>query len=279
LTIVAAYDLGEVGAAEGRPVSVSWRWYDSKPTLPLWILLGVLLLIPPQNRNWQAWLILTLPLATAALRWVVPSDSADIDLLLQLIVSLAIAWSCAWLLMPYLAGGGRLRSIARVLAVLFAVGAVAFVSYFGFWCSAQEPAMAIGFWVATCTSLLLAMLVSGMCCGGRFHPALFTVWLLLFLPLVNAICVAGIFTLMTPLVVGVADPIILVSMFVSAAFISLFVSGILFALNLPVILLAMGTACYRERLEALVCRPPQAEASLLASVSAGGNPFEHDSQP
>ena len=62
LQIVASHNLGEVGAKEGKPAVVQWSWFDSKPTLPLWIGLFLLLVVPRENHKWQVWLILVMPL-------------------------------------------------------------------------------------------------------------------------------------------------------------------------------------------------------------------------
>ena len=58
LRIVASQDIGPLGAKDGSPVTFPWRWYYSVPTLPLWALIVLLLVVPKANRHRQAWLIL-----------------------------------------------------------------------------------------------------------------------------------------------------------------------------------------------------------------------------
>ncbi len=276
LRIVASHNLGEVGAKEAKPTVVQWRWFDGKPTLPLWIGLLVLLVVPKENHKWQAWLILVVPLLACALRlfYLIPSwgASAGFDLMLQFIVTFAIAWAAVWLLAPYLSKGSRPRALALALAVMVAVGTVGYLAYFGFSSASDTLVSAVCFWTGGCLALLLALGLSGACCRGRFHPGLIAVWLMLWLPLFTAI--GMVVTVLSTLgVAGVLGPAILLQVVLSVMFGSLFMSGALYALNLPVLLLAGLTDCYGERLRAMVYREPAESEPIGQSPFADGNPF------
>ena len=279
MKIVASHNLGKLGAEEGKPVLVQWRWFDSKPTLPLWIALAVLLVVPKENRKWQAWLILVVPLMAVALRvfYFVPplGSSAGFDLMIQFIVTFAIAWAAVWLLTPYLGSGSRPRALASALAVMIGVGLVAYLGYFGLWCDSQEPAMVICFWIVGCVSLLFALALSGASCRDRFHPGLIAAWLILWLPLSTAICMAVGFGAMILISEGVNGlGFIIIQVMVSVLFGSLFVSGFLYVLNLPILVLAGMTDCYRDRLRAMAYRDPFTGNPFAQSFPAEGNPFE-----
>ncbi len=266
MKIVASSNLGKLGAKEGKPVLVPWRWFYSQPTLPLWIGLLLLLVVPKENRKWQVWLILVVPLLAVALRLFcfVPSlgSSANFDLLIQFIVTFAIGWAAVWLLAPYLSTGNRLRAFVSALAVMFAVGLVGYLACFGFSCSMETLASSICYWTTCCVALSLALALSGACCRKTFHSGLIALWLILWLPLVTAICmVVGVFSMFL-ISRGPVDLVSLVSIGLMVLFGSLFVSGFLYAVNLPVLLLAGLTDCYRERLRAMVFRG-----------SSGDNPF------
>lgn len=275
---MASHDLGELGAEEGKAALVQWRWLYSKPTLPLWVGLFLLLVLPKENRKWQAWLILVLPLLAAALRlfYFVPGfgSSAGFDLSIQLIVTFAIGWAAVWLLAPYFVSGSRLRAFVSALAVMFIVGLVAYLSYFGFWCSSQAPAMTICFWIVGSVSLLLALTVSGACCRKTFHPGLIAAWLMLWLPVSTAVGMAIGFGAMVLIVEGVNGLAFIVQVVLSVVFGAMFGAAFLYAVNLPVLFLAGLTDCYRDRLRAMVFRESSGDSPFGETSVAGSNPFE-----
>lgn len=269
LKIVASSDLGKVGAAEPRPTLVEWRWYDSKPTLPLWILLGALMIVPRENRKWQVWLIVLLPVLAVTFRWLIRTDSAEIDLMLQLVVTFVIAWTSVWLLASSSASRGRLAGIGLGLAVMLGVGTVGYLSYFGLWADSDTFTSMLIFWLIGSVGLLVALTLSGMCSRGRFHPGILAAWLLLWLPLLTT--VTFVIAVLSAVIIagglpGVAELAVMVP---GIAIGALMVSGFLYAINLPVLLLAWLTDEYRERLRAMVFR-----ASATESPSSGGNPFQ-----
>ncbi len=278
MKIVASHELGKVGAEEGKPVLVKWRWFDSKPTLPLWVGLFLLLVLPKENRKWQAWLILVLPLMAVALRlfYFVPwlGSDAGFDLLIQMIVTFAIAWAAVWLLAPYLSSGSRWRATALAAAVMFVVGLVAYLGYFGFWCSSDGPAGVMLFWGVGSPSLLLALALSGVCCRKEFHPAMIALWLVLWLPLFTAIAVGVGFSTMMLIIEGGLGPAFIFQVILSVLFGSLVISGLLYAVNLPVMFLAGMTDCYRERLRAMVYRDRVGDSPFEQGPLTGDSPFE-----
>ena len=272
-------DLGKLGTEEGKPVLVQWRWFDSKPTLPLWIGLLLLLVVPKENRKWQAWLILAVPLTAAALRlfYLVPSfgSSTGLDAMIQIIVTFAIAWAAVWLSVPYLSTGTRLRAFASALAVMFAVGLVGYLAYFGFSFSSETLGPSITFWTIGCVSLLLALAASGACCRETFHSGMVALWLILWLPLLTAGCmVVGVFSVSLMSVAAGGLAVFFIQIVMVGLFGSVFVSGLLYAVNLPVMLLAGVTDCYRERLRAMLYRDPFEGKPLLQASPEGSNPFQ-----
>ncbi len=267
---MASHDLGAVGAKEGKPVLVQWRWFNSKPTLPLWIGLLLLLIVPQENRKWQAWLILVVPLLAVAFRLIVRSETADSDAMMQLIVTFAIAWTGIWLLAPHLGSGSRLRAFFSALAVMFAVGSVGYVAYFGFWCTPDILIPALIYWTTGSVFLLLALAISGLCCPGRFHPGVIAIWMILWLPLLTTIGMVVTIVSVSLFSGGIAEIAVLLMIVPMVALMALAVSGFLYVVNLPVVILAGLTDCYRERLRAMVHRGP------LDSEPNGKAPFAAD---
>ncbi len=256
LEVRVSHDLGALGAGQGEPVLVQWRWYDNAPMLPLWLGLAVLLVVPRQNRHWQAWTILALPLPAAALQlfFFLPGfdQSAGFDSFVQLIVTFAIAWSAVWLLVPYLATRNRTAGFLSALAVMLAAGLVAYVGYFGFGVSSQDL-HAIGFWAIGCVALPGGLMLSGGSCRADYHPGRIALWLALWLPLITAVGMTGWFALLLlPLAGGGPGILFLLMMAMSVMFLTVFVAGFLYALNAPVLLLAGLTDCYGRRMRKLV---------------------------
>lgn len=234
-----------------------WRWYDNAPLLPLWAALAFLLIAPRKNRNWRAWLILVVPALAAALQllFLIPSLGASFgfDLLVQLLITFALAWAFVWLLAPYLATGNRLRNFFSALAVMMAAGLAAYLGYFGFWCSAQEPAMVICLWSVGSISLLAGWMLSGACCRSGPRPGKTALWLVLWLPVITAICLIAVYSVVVMGIVGRASIGLLFGIVLQLLIMSLLLSAILYAASLPVLVLARLTDCYRGRLRALVC--------------------------
>ena len=275
LKIVASSPGSEVIASEGKPVLMPWRWRYSKPTLLLWVALLVLLVVPKENRNWQAWLILVVPALALLLRlfYLIPSvgSSSGFDLLIQFIVTFAIGWACVWLAAPFISGESRRRSLLLAGAVMMGVGLLAYLGYFGFW-SGTTGTMTIFMWCLTCVALLLSLGVSGKCCGGHVHPGMLALWLLLWLPVVTAACVVTMYT-STMLIQGVSDLTILFIMIVPMLFMSAFGSAFLYIVTAPILLLAGLTDCYGERFRRMLSRAPREEPSNADILPEGGNPF------
>ena len=271
MKIVASSQLGKVGAAEGKPAFVEWRWFDSKPTLALWIALAAMLVVPRQNRNRYAWLILVVPLLALPLRlfYLMPmlGSSAGFDLFIQVIVSFTIAWAIVWLAVPYFPTRNRWQAFFAPLAVMHGVGLLAYLGYFGFWIEFPTPVMVICLWCVGTVSLLAALQLSGICCGGRYHTGKIALWLLLWIPIVTII---GMTIMFASIVLTVEEPRMdYIPMFlVQILIMSAFVSAVLYVVNLPILLLAGLTDCCRDRLRAWVCRCSPVQPSL-----AGGNPF------
>jgi hypothetical protein len=276
LAVVVFNDLGATGVREGKPVSVQWRWFDSKPTLPLWGLLGILLVVPRQNRHWQVWLILVLPLLVVSLRapCLVPSlgSSADFDLMIQLLVTFAIAWSVVWLKAPYISAGSRWRRFLSALALMLGVGLFAYVSYFGFWCDSQESGMVIGCWCIGSLSLVASLMLSGMNCQQDGHARNSRLWFTLWLFISSFLCTALVFGSAILIVERSIHVSLLLEVFFAILALSLFVFVVLYLLNLPVLILTDLTDSYRQRLRDLVCGDAADRPVMAIAPEAAGGP-------
>ena len=194
LKIVATQDLGTLGPREGEPVEFQWHWYYNVPGLPQWILLLLMAVVLKRNRNWQAWLILLLPLALSffwLLTFVLISDSSQWEMFGQFLNAVAIAWVSVWLMGPWILRGGRVRAFLGACAVMFAVGIVGYVSYFGFWVSSDITGPLIGLGAICLVPLIASATLTGWCYCGHFSPLQLLLWPMLWIPAVCLICVAS----------------------------------------------------------------------------------------
>lgn len=257
--MLVSHELGSLATEQGEPVLIQWRWYDNAPMLPLWFGLALLLIVPRPNRHWQAWTILALPLPAAALQlfFFVPGlgESAGFDAFVQFTVTLAIAWSAVWLLVPYLATGHRAAAFFSAMAVMLAAGLVAYVGYFGALVSWEHLHM-VGLWCVGSVGLVGGLLLSGFTSRTDFHPGRLALWLLLWLPLMTAAGLVVFFGAMFLPMAGHLGVFMLVAMAVSVVFSTVFLAGFLYAVNAPVLFLAGLTDCYGGRMRRLVLQEP-----------------------
>jgi len=198
-----------------------------------------------------------LPALAGAFRLLLPGSSSDTDAFAHMIAALAITWAAVWLLAPWLSRAGRWRNAAACTVTMLVAGAIAYLSYYGFWFSAGSTGMLLFTWAACSISLPPALALSGRCCRRSFRPRLVALWLLLWLPICTAVplvvCLILIF-------LAVEQRLELVPMVViSSLFFSAFLSCFLYVLNLPVMLLAGFNGVYRDRMRAMICPEPAAE--------------------
>jgi len=266
LKVVAAQDLGILGHAEGTPVLTQWRWYYNVPSVPLWILLLALVVVPQHNRQKQALLILVLPLLAAGfallVQWLSPT-SEDAG---QFVLALAIAWASVWLLAPWLAHGGRVRRLFHAVAVMGVVGCVAYVGFFGAWASSDVTWPVIGSWASCCLGLIAGAALTGLCCGGKCTAYHILLWPLVWIPAVMVCCVTvmmSIAMLAAGASLGVTE---VVMVMVTSLIGSGFAAVALYMFDLPVLLLGALSSCYRGRFLALVGR---SDAGIPTGVAIG----------
>jgi hypothetical protein len=211
------------------------------------------LIVPKHNRNFQAWLILILPLLVNAffrlIETMIPGSGSELDGFAQFCTALSLAWSSVWLLGPWLYQRDRVRNALRTLAAMFLIGAAAYVGFFGFWISSDVTWPMFGFWAACAVSLVVATALSGYFCGGSCSPLRLLLWPALWIPIISGTCCAVLYTGLVMFSVGFeALAIEFLLMIVIQVIIVSVVAGImLYLLNLPVLLLCIFSPCYRER--------------------------------
>jgi hypothetical protein len=232
------------------PATLKWERYYSAPTLPLWIVLGLLLVVPRHNRHWQAWLILILPLAVTGFWQVIEFviDSENLQGLPYYSLSLVVAWTSVWLVGPWLCRGGRVGTTLLAFLVILAVGVVANVGYCG-WSFGSSSGLA--FAGVHGVTMVVATALAGCCCRKGFRPGAYSLWLALWMLVVcgvGSLTWGGITMLCLGQLNGIGNIIPFLSQLLFAGIIT---GGVLYILNLPIALLCIFIPFYRERFFAM----------------------------
>ncbi len=234
------------------------------PGLTVWLILGLLLVVPKGNRHLQAWLIL-IPVALVVLLGPIPArlmsaPSSSEQMLGFLLGSLAKAWAVVWLLGPMLARMPSFLAFVATLTVMLATLAVCHVGEFGADDASQPLPMLMMFGLFS-LAWLLAMTLSRFHCRKRYGPGRFMAWLLfwtwgsvalvLSIPVILTIAFGG------PPPWGVLAAAVIMSLIGAAG---------LYLTNLPFMILAFKSPFYRDRL-LNAFRLQSAGASTLEAIS------------
>ena len=249
LRIVASQDLGQLGPHEGSPVAFHWRWWYHVPTLPLWAIVLLLLVVPKANRHRQAWLILV-PLALVLLvprmlatLFAMPDEAAE--LLGYSLASFAMAWSAVWLVGHRLATGSRTITFLLIVAAMSAIGA------FSEFCRSGNAAgllsSSIGFGLVAAI-LSLGMMLAGYSCRKKYSPRRYRVWLLVW----TVASMMGSMTCFSTIMLLIVfreqfahvAPTLLFLIPISAIY-----GVVLYLVNLPFLELAFRSSFYADRFE------------------------------
>jgi hypothetical protein len=245
-------------------------------------LLLLLAVVPKHNRNRQAWLILLLPLPAVGFTFLIQvlfSESSVADNFGHFVVALAIAWASVWLMGPWLQYGNRVRRLLYTCGVMFAVGAVGYLGFFGVWVSSDVTWLTIGLWAVCSVSLIAATALTGLCCRGDCNSLRLLFWPMLWMPVVCALCVSVLMicVVMFQGGLGVSLLDVLVIVVIQGVISSVLVAGLLYFFDLPVILLHIFSPLYRERFRGIFCcsGPTQTAETVekLESKSVGQSPF------
>ena len=266
LNVVATLDLGGLGPHKSEPVLVEWQWYYHLPSFAGWALIVALLVLVKENRNRQAWLILTPFLLLSEILWpwterilaLVLGNADQYEAEFQWLV---VAWTAVWLISPWLAR--RRPALAFVLALVFAM-IVGVVAEFGLY---QHLAIGMSLmnYLAWAFALLLAFTLSGLCCQKSYRPRRFLAWLALWLIVgvtLGMACEVGWILSHSRSDVS-AERVLHV--LPGVAVVSLCTAGTLYLLNVPFMVLAFRCPLYRDRFHKLLRLPEYVSPVTMTS--------------
>jgi len=226
-----------------------WRWHYHVPSLAVWGLIGLLLVVPKANRDRRAWLILV-PLVVVMLVWrmpfrLTPLDPGDVEMFGSFLMCLAMGLTAVWLLGHRLAGLHWFGKLLSTLTVMAATGLLWYLSSYGLG-FADELAALMVYCGVSVFALSMAMGLAGLCCRGRYHPARFMGWLALWIVLMPMAVIAVIGTVVA---VATGDVGNVAGFLVMAVLtVPVVLGGMLYLLNLPFMLLAFNVPFYGARL-------------------------------
>jgi len=229
-------------------VFVPWRWWYQVPSLGLWALIALLLVVRSANRNRQAWLILIPPalvlVVSRMLAALLSMPALAAEMFGFLVVSGVLGFTAVWLLADWLLRPSRVVASLVAVAIMLAAGAIAYQGYFGVAFS-EDLFLLIPYGLSVLV-LLAAIVLSAMCCGG-YRPGRFMGWLALW-----SVVGAMLTMLISAVVVVIADPNAR-GEFVLVLFPILVVApiwgGILYLISLPFMILAFNCPFYQKRFQ------------------------------
>jgi MFS family permease len=247
LRIVPSADIGDLGPGEGMAAIYQWRWYYSAPAFAPWVVLLGAMVLFKANRHPRVLLIL-LPLLIVNLLWFAvvrllhfPS-SARMQfgpVIASYTAAIAVLWLCAHKL------GNRNRFVTFLLALAVTAGLcfVGIVSYLG-WGFPTEAVAGLIVLAVMVLAVLFALVLAGWCCRNRYGPVQFMLYLALW---TVAVCLAGTLAFYS---IGfiVGEMTVPISTLLLVAVIGGSVIGAcIYVINLPYMILALGSPFFRER--------------------------------
>lgn len=199
-----------------------------------------LLVVPKENRNRRAWLIL-IPIGLILGILHLPAISVLMDvesaeMLRFLIVTGASAWGMVWLAGHWFQKFGRFAAFCLVFGLMFAIGLLSSLCQFQ---EANDIAPLMFIYGLGVFELFLAMMIAGYSCRGKYTPPRLLGYLLLWMGVI-AVILPGILVLFIENKLDAA--MIVIPM-------SLICGGVIYLLNLPFMILAFNSPFYRKRLE------------------------------
>jgi len=234
-----------LGANDGPSAAYDWEAPSLFPKLLPWVMV-LLLLALRANRNLRAWLIWLPLVASLAVQaglgvalGFIPSE--PLDMLCQVVLSLAFGAAALWLTFPCLTSRYRFLAFLKAMLVLGFAASLAFATGQD-WADVGGEVIA-GFVAVGMLALVTAaaLTLSGRNCRRRYHPLRLSLWLVVWLA-VGAIVVLTPFAVFAALTAGVEA---------AAGFGAAILAGVAVAFGslLPFLLLSFANLFYRERLK------------------------------
>ncbi|UCG57037.1 MAG: hypothetical protein JSU70_19505 [Phycisphaerales bacterium] len=251
LKIVASQDIGDLGPAHSEPVFYYWTWFHSIPSLALWVVLALAIVLVKANRRAQALLILV-PMLIANLLWFgfrKANGLGDLDeeVFTMLLLCFVTGISVLWLLGHLIGNRNRLVTFLLAWAIMATVGLVGVVSS-DVTETLDDTGFAVLILVMAALAVLAGVALAGWCCRKRFGGPRFTLWLGPW-TVVASVVFAVLLGVTVAFVKGVLTSYI-VEILLVVMWIGLISGACAYAFVLPYVILALCSSFFRDRLHA-----------------------------
>jgi hypothetical protein len=250
LKIIASADIGELGPKDSDAAVYEWKWYYSAPSLALWALLVLAIVLVKANLNPHALLVLV-PLLIVNWLWLILKKmlgfrSADAEMFNMLFYSLTVGIAILWLLAHKLGNRSRFVTFLLALTIMAVVGLAGAISYSGLEFS-QQTVAALMLLAILVFAMLLGFVLTGWWCRKRYRPVSFMLWLAVWT--VSASLVGTLVFYSIVLIVLIVQrasvpisTVLLIVPVVGSAY-----GAFLYAIVLPFMILALRSSFFRER--------------------------------
>ena len=233
------------------PVFYNWNLLYGVVGLVPWLILALLIILIKENRKPQV-LLITIPLLVAALLWlafkaIFPISSAQIYLLDISFACLTVAMSALMLLAHKRAGCNRFLTFLWAVAVSVLIGAATYLSYSGLAFN-QETTILIVLYAIGILAVLVGLVFAAHCCRKYYSPIRFTISLAFCTP-AGAILAMLVYAAIAISIMAVTHglPSRWYWRLIDALTFGLVFGGILYAIELPFIILTLNCSFFRKR--------------------------------
>jgi len=253
LKIVPTADMDVHGPSEGTAVLFHWKWYYGPARFAMWLFAGLAIVLVKANRNVRSLAILAPLLAVivmwALIRAALPDDAGSETMFSLLVYSVTAGITLLWLLAHKLDGLNPIVAFFAALAVMVVVSTVGVISYdvhFG-----GEAEVVIIMLCVLEAGMLFGFLRAARACRGSFSLRRF----LTRVGFWTFLCSVGlmfVFWLVGFLAGHGTDLEDVVECLLAGGFVGI----LIFAINVPFIVLAFHNKFLGERLRACLRLEP-----------------------
>jgi hypothetical protein len=273
LRFVSSVDIGDLGPNQGAEVIYKWRWYHNVPSLALWLVLAVALILIKANRTPRILLILVPLLIVNILRFLLTqiSSSGDVEMSNMMFSSMVAGITFLWLFAPKLGRFNPWIAFFLAFALITMFFLLGIVSYLGFVFS-RVAMESLAMLTVLALGMLLGFVLAGWRCRKRYGPVRFLLWLAAWMVVVS-LASTIVFYVITFFIQKV--PISITRILFMASIVGIILAIFLYVINLPYMILTLRSPFFRERfyaclrLKAMPAAPQQTDIGWLNEQNPG----------
>ena len=224
-----------------------WKWYYSVPSLALWAVLVLAIVLVKANRNRHA-LLIFVPLLITSLLWSIfkkamSFPSAQAEMFNMIFYSLTVGIAILWLFGHWLGNRNRFVTFLLALAIMVVVGLAGAISY-GRLEFSQQSVGALFLLAILVFPMLLGFVLTGWWCRKSYRRVSFMLWLAVWTVTANLVSMLVVSSIVFS-VQRVSVPISTVLFLVLVQ--GLILGAFLYVVVLPYMILALRSSFFRER--------------------------------